>query len=212
MLKNVLIPTLLLASIITINCSQGAFAATSAAQTTTGTLGPTRQVVTNGGNISAVIDPTIGSLSASLTPGFTLITNSAGSQNVNLVAVANTTGGTVNALSGTGATGSTFIVLTNNAALPTTGAVSDAQSGAPTPGVNANVIAYPVNKPDDVPAQLAYTWDGANIRWNGVLTHKGNTNTLLTIPASTPKTNTFSIDDANGTYQATITLSFTSNT
>ena len=121
----------------------------------------------------------------------------------------NTTGGLTPALAGTGATGGTFIALTNSTALPTLGAVADAL-GAPTPALNANVIAYPVNQPADIPGELAYAWNGSD-RWNGTLTHSGNTNTALNIPANTPKASTFSIDDVDGSYQATITLSFLSD-
>lgn len=211
MRKNVYLSTLLISSIIALSSMQGAFAngSSSASQTVVGTLGAVKQVVTNGGNIAATINETTGLLSAALTPGFTLTTNigSLGTP-VALSATANVSGGSTNALSGTGATGGTYIALTNNTVLPTLAAVGDAFSGAPTPAANANVIAYPVNKPDDIPGQLAYSWNAGLERWDGNLTHKGNTDTLLTIPSSTPKANTFSLADVDGSYQATITLSF----
>lgn len=205
---NTFFPKLLFITIVSLSSATIAMGATSADQGLTGTLGTVRSVVTNGGNITATIDETTGILSAALTPGFTLTTNTSVATPVILTAVVNTSGGVQNALSGTGLPGSTFIVLTNNTVLPTPGAVADASSGAPTPAANANAIAYPVNPPSDVPGELTYTWDIANTRWNGSLTHKNNTDTLLTIPAAAPKVNTFSLDDASGTYQSTITLSF----
>lgn len=183
----------------------------STVQNLTGTLHSAKEVVTNGGNINAVIDETTGLLSTALVPGFILRTNTNTNIPVELKAEANTTGGLTTAMAGTGATGSTFIALTNSTALPTLGAVGDALSGAPTPAVNANVIAYPVDKPADIAGELVYLWNGAD-RWNGTLSHKGETLTALNIPATTPKASTFSLDDVDGSYQATITLSFISAT
>lgn len=206
-MKKLLLSTLL-GSVIAFGLSQGAFAATSASQTITGTLAAMKQVVTNGGNITATIDPDTGTLSATFNPGFTITTNTNSAENMTLTALCNTTTIAQNAFSGTGAPGATFITLTNNTVLPTVAAVTDAQSGSPTPASNADVITYGVTPPSNVVGQLVYTWDAVNIRWNAVLTHKGNTNTLLTVPAAAPKTNTFSFDDDPGSYQATVTLSF----
>lgn len=206
--KNICFPILLIICAIVLSSTQEAFAALSASQTVTGVVPTVKVVATNGGNIAAVIDPTTGTLSAALTPGFTLTTNTNAALPLTLSVTVNTSGGSLSGLFGTGATGSTFILLTNSTVLPTPAAVVDASSGAPTPASNANVIAYPVDAPADIPGQLVYTWDALNTRWNGSLTHKITTNTLLTIPASAPKANTFSIDDADGSYQATVTLSF----
>lgn len=205
--------SLLIASIFALASAQCVFANGSgdvltATQPVTSTLGPIKKVVTNGGNINATIDETTGALSAALTPAFKLTTNIGDGVPVKLTAESNTTGGVQNALFGTGATGSTFIILTNSTVLPSVIAFNDAAAPAPTPAVNANAIAYPVEKPADVPGQLTYVWDAGNIRWNGNLTHTGDTNTLLTIPATTPRASTFSIEDESGSYQSTVTLSF----
>jgi hypothetical protein len=44
--------------------------------------------------------------------------------------------------------------------------------------------------------------------WNATLTHKGNTYTELVIPAVAPLIGTFSDDDKDGYYLATVTLAF----
>lgn len=204
--KSIFFPILI--CFIVLSFGQGAFAALFADQTVIATLAQRKSVITNGGNINVTIDPTTGTLSAALTPGFTLITNSSTLAPVALTSTINTSGGTQNAFFGDGTAGNTFLMITNSAALPTPGAVANASSGSPTPASNANVIVYPVNIPSDVPGQLVYVWDNLNQHWNGTLTHKGNTNTLLTIPAVAPRTNTFSIEDLDGAYQATIILSF----
>lgn len=204
MKTNVLLTTLLISSVVAVSSAHSAFAATSATQTVTGTLAPAKDVVTNGGNINATIDETSGLLSAALVPGFTLKTNTGSSIPVNLKAEVNTTGGITNAFYTTG----NFIALANSTVLPSLGAVGDALSGAPSEAANPNVIVYPVNAPSPTPGELTYAWDGAT-KWDGTLTHKGNTDTSITIPANTPRAGTFSIDDASGAYQAIITLSFT---
>ena len=206
--KLKLLSAVLISGALAISASQGAFAATTASQTVTGTLAAMKQVVTNGGNISAVIDPDTGTLSLAFTPGFTLTTNTNASEPLTLTSTCNTTTIAQNAFSGTGVVGATFITLTNNTVLPTIAAVTDAQSGAPTPANNADAISYGVTPPTTIAGQLTYTWDAVNIRWNAALTHKGNTNTALNIPAAAPKANTYSFDDDPGNYQATITLSF----
>jgi len=206
--KLKLLSALLISGALAISASQGAFAATTASQTVTGTLGAMKQVVTNGGNIAAVIDPDTGTLSLAFTPGFTLTTNTNAAEPLTLTATCNTTTLVQNAFSGDGNPGTTFISLTNNTILPTVAAVTDAKSAAPTPANNADVIAYGVTPPTNIAGQLIYTWDAVNIRWNASLSHKGSTNTALTIPAATPKANTYSFDDDPGNYQATITLSF----
>lgn len=189
-------------------CTQVVFAATTASQTITGTLGAAKQIVTNGGTIAATIDPASGNLSNVLNPGFRMITNTNSSQNVRMTSTCNTTGGMQDAFFGDGNSGTTFIVLTNSTTLPSIAAVTDAKSGGPTPAANAEVIVYAINKPADIAGQLIYTWDNGNQYYNAALTHKINTDTLLTIPAAAPRAGTFSTADTDGAYQATVTLSF----
>jgi len=212
MKKNVLLQTLLITGLVALSSSQVAFAngggcSSSASQTITGKLGPLKQVVTNGGNIAAVIDETTGVLSAALTPAFTLTTNTSSPIDVRMTSSCNTTTVPQNAFFGDGNTGSTYLVLTNNTALPTVTAVDDAKAAVPAPAVNANVIAYGITKPADVAGKLVYIWDNPFQYYNASLTNKGGTNTLLNIPG-TPRPLTFSIEDVDGTYQSTITLSF----
>lgn len=73
---------------------------------------------------------------------------------------------------------------------------------------NPNAIAYQVTTPSNIGGQLTYTWNNPGQYWDAALTHSGNTNTALTIPAGAPVSNTYSNDDEIGTYQAIVTLSF----
>jgi len=210
MKKNMLLKTFLIIGIVIITASEATYAACSptASQTVTGTLGPLKQVVTNGGNLAAVIAESGGALSVDLNPGFRVTTNISTSQAMYLKAECNA-GGLVNALSGTGVAGDTFISLANQTVAATAAAVTDSQAAIPIPANNANVIAYPVTPPTSQAGILVYTWNPGLKRWDANLTHKGITNTALTVPAgSIPKNDTFSTADAEGTYQAIITLSF----
>lgn len=208
MKKHLLLATLLLGGALLLCSAQVTYAATTASQTVTGTLAAMQQVVTNGGNITATIDPDTGTLSAAFTPGFTITTNTASSQPMTLTSTCNTTTVAQNAFFGNGSAGTTFIVLTNNTVLPTVAAVTDAKSGSPTPANNADVIVYGITPPSTIAGQLVYTWNNTNQNWDIALTHKGNTNTSVTVPAAAPKASTYSFDDDPGNYQATITLSF----
>lgn len=208
MKKMKLLSALLFVGAFALSASQGAHAATTASQTVTGTLDVCKQVITNGGNIASDIECDTGNLNTAFTPGFRLTTNTNSAQNLQLTALCNTTTIAQNAFFGTGVAGATFITLTNNTVLPTVASVTDAKSGAPTPANNPDVIVYGVTPPSNIAGQLVYTWDNPNQRWNAVLTHKGNTDTAVTVPAAAPKANTYSFDDDPGSYQATITLSY----
>lgn len=208
MKKIKLLSTLLFAGAFALGASQGAFAATSASQTCTGTLGTMKQVITNGGNIAATIDSDTGTLSAAFTPAFRITTNTNSSQSMLLSSTCNTSTVAQNAFFGDGDAGTTYIVLTNNTVLPTAAAVTDAKATTPVPANNGNVIVYGLTPVSDVECDLDYTWNNTNKNWDAALTNKGNTDTSLTVPAAAPKSLTYSYDDEPGSYQATITLSF----
>ena len=212
MKKVKLLSALLFAGAFALGASQGAFAACSptASQTLTGTLAQCKCVVIDGGNIAANIDCD-GLLSADFQPKFKITTNKAASTAMYLTAKCNTSGGLVDALSGTGLTGGTFISLANQtgeSGIATPGAVLNAQAATPVPATNTNVIAYGVDAPLDQAGILDYTWNAGLARWDAALTKKGETFTYLNVPAAGPKTLTFSYDDEPGSYEAIVTLSF----
>ncbi len=208
MKKRILLSTLLLASVIAIG-SQSAFAATSATQTITGTLAAMKQVITNGGTLTSVINPDTGNLTTALSPAFRITTNTSAAQNLDLTALCNTTTGNVTAFSDKGApAGTKYIAVSNSTVLPLATAVADALSAAPTATANPNVIAYGVTGPTDTAGQLAFTWQTLTKKYTGNLTHKGNTDTTVNIPSGAAATNTYSFDDEVGSYLAAITLSF----
>ncbi|MCI1272902.1 MAG: hypothetical protein LKG27_00510 [Clostridiaceae bacterium] len=204
--KNLVITALSLVAIMSIGTMQPSKAATTASQIVTATLGTTKAVQTNGGTISSTIDDS-GNLVTALSPSFLIITNTAASQAMTLQATANTTTGNVNAFSGNGTTN--YITLTNSTILPTAASVTNAQSASPVVTSNPNVITYQITNPTNSTGVITYTWNSTNSLWNIALTNKGNLAQTYTIPTGAAKSGTYSGDDEAGSYQATITLSFT---
>ena len=205
--KVKLLTTLLFAGAFALGTAQGAFAATTASQTCTGTLGQMKKVVDFGGNIGSVINTDTGVLETTFNPTFRMTTNTSNATALILSSTCNTSTVAQNAFVGDGASNTTFLVLTNNTILPTVAAVNDAKAAVPVDTQNPNVIAYPITKPADIATQLAYTWNAAAY-YDASLTHSGNTDTALIVPAAAAKANTYSFDDGPGAYQATVTLSY----
>lgn len=202
--KN-LLPMIILASIIAFGTSRLAIAATSASQTITATLGINKKVVDNGGNLKARILPTSGNLDTALTPGFKITTNTSSALSLELGAFCD--GDTTqNAVYDRG--GSRLIILANTTVRPTDAAISNCKAALPTPSLNANAISYPITEPSNIAGQLTYVYNPAKALWDATLTHKGNTYTNLTIPAAAPLIGTFSEEDRDGYYLATVTLAF----
>lgn len=171
----------------------------------TTSLAATKSVATNGGNITATINTDTGLLSAALTPAFLITTNSSNTQTLTMSATATTTSGSTNAIFNIGT--SRYIVLTNNTIIPAIPSVNDIKSGTPTAVNNPNAIAYAINDPATATG-LTVSYDSTNKNWQLSLKQRGQTQTSITIPISTPLSNTFSTDDEAGSYKATITLSF----
>ena len=163
-------------------------------------------VTTNGGNISATINPDTGALSTSFTPAFKLTTLSGSAKALTYSATCNTTTTAQNAIFNIST--KKYIILTNSTVLPPVSSVNNIKTGAPTAASNPNAMAYIINDPPAIAGQLAVSYNTTNKLWNLTLTHLGNTNTSITVPAATPLGNTYSFDDEPGAYQATITLSF----
>ncbi len=209
MKKLKLLSAMLAIGAISLSLQHEVNAATTASQTITGTLALSRSIVTNGGNLTSVIDPDTGNLNTALTPGFTIKCNSSASQSLTLKAtLTDQAGPLVNALYGDGTTN--HIILANTAAgsIPTAAAIADIKAGSTDPANNSNAISYTVTTPSNIGGQLTYTWNNPGQYWDATLTHKGNTNTSLTVPIGLPAANTFSADDEVGSYQAVVTLSF----
>jgi len=199
---QILLSTILLLSLATI---PSAFAASdSATQLCTGRLPVSRTIINNGGNLTAIIDPTVGSLSTALTPAFKITTNSSGAQTLDLTAKCEG-GSTQEAIYNR--LGTRYIILANSTVPPSNGAIADCKNTSPTAGANANAISWAVTEPTST-AELSYVYDNSLPGWKGTLTHKNDTLTNLTIPATAPFAGTFSIDDADGSYLASVTLSF----
>ena len=204
--KKVLLSALLIAGIVGLNAQNGALAATSASQTLTATLGVLKQVTTNGGTIASTIDPETGNLQTSFTPGFRIRTNTASSQTLDLYATcAGATTPNIQSFFEQG--GTQYITLANTTVVPSDAEVADAQAASPVDTQNANVIAYAVTPPSDIPGDLVWGAFGSN-KWVATLTNKGNTDTSLTVPAGAARTNTYSGDDEAGSYVAVVTLGF----
>jgi hypothetical protein len=197
---------LLIALIFALNYSSFVLAAQTDSQYFTAPLALTQNVTTNGGNITATINVSTGALSSSFTPGFTMNTNGGAAQSLTMTATANSQGGSQNAIFNISTT--KYIILSNSTVSPPVSSFTDIKSGSPTAANNPNAIAYVINDPATVPARLTVSYNILGKYWDLVLTHNGNTNTSITVPANTPLANTYSFDDEPGNYQATITLSF----
>src|SRR5574344_1312360 len=166
----------------------------------------TNCVSTNGGVISTTINNSTGALANSLTPSFLIGTNSPATQNLTMSATAITTSGNTNAIFNIGT--NKYIVLTNNSITPSLTSVTNINRGYPTASSNPNAIAYQVNDPTAFYG-LTQSYNSTNKNWRLTTTQYGYMVTSLTIPATSPLTNTFSVaNDEAGNYRATITLSF----
>ena len=206
-MKNKILISIILFAILGI--SQSSLAATTAEQTVTGTLGPFRNVVTDGGNLTATILPNSGSLNTFINPSFLISTNTSASQNLDLLANCVCSDGDANAFSDKGIpAGTKYIALAHATILPSIANVADALSPSPNIASNPNVIVYPVTGPVDTAGQLVFTWQTATRKYTGNLTHKGNTPTQLVIPAGIVTPNTFGINDSDGAYLTAVTLAF----
>ncbi len=185
--------------------SQSAFAARTDSQYFVAGCPESKSVVTNGGNISATINVDTGALSTSFTPAFTMTTNSRNNQYLTISASANTNTTAQNAVFNIGAT--RYIILTNNTVLPAIASLTNIKTGSPTAINNPNAIAYGINDPATATG-LTVAYNSTNKNWDLTLARRGSTNTSITVPANTPLTNTYSADDEEGSYRATVTLSF----
>jgi hypothetical protein len=203
MKNRILISMLLLASIMAIETSQSALAATTASQTLIATLAAMKKVSTNGGTINSTIDPDTGNLVTSFTPGFRIETNTTAAQTLDLSATC--TGATVQQAIYDRA-GTRYIVLANTTVVPTDLAIADCKAATPVDTQNANAISYQVTEPTNI-AGLAYVWTAPS-KWVATLTKKGKTDTSLTVPSGVAAAGTYSGDDEVGSYVAVVTLAF----
>lgn len=204
-MKKKILTTLLLAGVITLGSAQMGFAATTATQTLTASLGTMKKVMTNGGTISSSIDTDTGNLVTTFSPGFRIQTNTNSALGLTLTSTC-VGGSTQNAIYDR--SGTRYIILANATVPPTDAAIGDCKQATPTAAQNANAISYAVTEPSDIAGQLDYTYNATNANWDVSLTHKGQTDTSLSIPAGAAATNTYSYDDEAGTYTAAVTLSF----
>lgn len=186
---------------------QQSWAAQTTSQMFTANANATDSVATNGGNITSVIDPTTGALNTTINPGFLITTNSANTQTLTMSATTTTQSGSTNAIFADLLTNK-YIILTNSNTLPAASSITNITGLSPTPASNPNAIAYPINDPASIVGQLTVAYVPLSSNWLLTLTHKGTTATSITIPSGSPMSNTYSLDDETGTYQATITLTF----
>lgn len=204
-MRNTKILSMFLSSIMVVGGFQLTFAAMTATQNLSAGLASVKTVVPNGGNLTAVIDPSAGSINMDLNPGFEIKTNVSSSQNLDLAASCDGQT-TQNAIYDRG--GQRYIILTNSVVPPSDSAINNCKQPAPVPSQNPNAISYVVAEPSSIPGQLNYNYNPGGAYWNADLTHKGSTYTDLKIPVGGPYSGTFSDADLSGSYSAAITLSF----
>lgn len=172
------------------------------------TLNVERSVSFLGGTINSTINTDTGALNTALNPAFLLTVNDTKSHNLTITATANTQSGSVNAIFNNSSV--PYIILTNSSYLPTTSAIDDIKTLGPTAANNPNAIAYAITGPAPVSGKLTVSFNTTSNLWNLELKNKGQTKITVTVPAGSPFTNTYSIDDSAGGYTATITVTFTS--
>ena len=207
-MKKKLLLSTALCGLMMFGMAQETKAATTASQTVTGTLGLIRIVVANGGTIASNIDEN-GNLVTAFSPAFRILTNRSSSQAMVLSAtLTDQSGSGVNALYGNGTTNNLILANTAAGEIPTAAAIADIKAGSADPDNNPNAIAYTVTNPVDVPGDLAYTWNNGNQNWDADLTNRGITDTELVVPSGAAVANTFNVQDAEGDYEAIVTLSF----
>lgn len=208
-MKKKLIAIAALSAVIVGFNVQTSFAATTASQTVTATLPVIKSVTGKNIGLAANIDGDTGALSSTLTPSFTIRTNTTSSQTLYLTALAPYSGGTEQALA---TSNGLTIALANTDPLnlPTQAAIQNVTGGSPVQANNSNVIGYNFIPQASTTGLALGTWDGTNKRFPYTLTKRGTTSLDNTI-STTAIANTYSTDyDNAGDYKATVTLSFAS--
>lgn len=200
------IPKLLLATTMMLGLTglmNGAFAATSATQTLSCTLGAYVNITPdNTAVLSGTIDPDTGNLSNALTSKFDVQLNSP--QTLYLRANANSSTTTEKAFFQNGA--NIYVVLANIGNKPTVAAITDAKAATPVAANNANVIAYNVTGVVMTGATTSAPTYNATSNQYEISGLPGTSKATTTI-ASTAVPTTYSYVDTAGTYQAIVTLS-----
>ncbi|MDD3012942.1 MAG: hypothetical protein PHC34_04495 [Candidatus Gastranaerophilales bacterium] len=181
-------------------------AATSASQTITGTLNPFVSVSTVEGATTSISINNDGTLSTNLTPGFKFTSNNKTGASATFTVKVNTSDGNqVDAIAGTSNSTNGKIVLANASTLPLAASVRDALTDAPTVENNANAISYTVSfsvdntNNGDVPL-----FDTTGNAVSGTVLKKNGTSQITMNIDKSVRTNTYSVDDVAGSYQATI--------
>lgn len=192
--------------IIFLDCMQSAIAAQTNPIYINGLLPGTARVSTASGNVNSSINNANGTLTSAFTPAFRMSSNDPERKNLTLSVSANTSGTAQNAIFNIGTT--KYIILTNSTTLPPVSSLTDIKTGTPTAANNPNAIAYGVNDPSNDTGNITITYQSTTKNWNLFLRTSRSSQTTLTVPASTPFTNTFSADDEAGDYKADVTLSF----
>ena len=195
-----------LLAILLITTAQGVFARETDPQWFTASLCETRCITFTGGTTTSTINTDTGALENSITPTFCMRKNSRADRNLILTIAANSQSGEQNAVFEEG--GQRYVIFTNSDSLPALSSITDVKSSSRQAVNNPDVIAYKINDPEAVPSRLNVTYQSAQERWRLRVIKRGKTESSITIPAGAPLAETFSYDDGEGDYEATITISF----
>lgn len=159
-----------------------------------------------GGSTTSSINPDTGALNTSIAPSFCMIRNRNRNTYLTLSATTAYNGGTTNSIFDISTT--KYIILTHSTSLPELPSITNIKSGSPSAASNPNAIAYQINDPASVPSRLNVSYDSTDKNWDLTLRKKGPTSSSITIPAGSALSETYSDDDEEGSYTATITISF----
>lgn len=161
-----------------------------------------------GRNLSAVINTDTGNLSVALNPGFDISSNA--KPNGVLILKVEITDSSLTLrqaiLPVTG--GPIALLLANTTNRPTNSDYLDIKNGTLTS--NANIIAYPFTVTTDKPADVTITYNNTTNQYD-IVTDKNQSKQINTqVTSLAPIPNTYTFLDSAGSYEAAITLTYTS--
>lgn len=201
MKKRLLLSALLTAGVV-FSTAQSSFAVD---QIISASLASTASItVLAGQTTTTVMSPTDGALTAALTPGYTVVTNSPAT--LSFGGHVESTTGNVPCLSEVG--GTYYMALANGGTnIPLAASVTNALQTTPTADGSPNVVSYALTGvPSNGTGMGVFTWNTDH--FESTIATGASSNTILTT-TQVARADTFSLlNDQTGVYQATLQLTF----
>lgn len=161
-----------------------------------------------GRNLSAIINPDTGNLSVALNPGFNISSNAKPNGTLILKAEITDSSLTLRQAILPVVGGPIALLLANTTNRPTNADYLDIKNGTLTS--NSNIIAYPFTVTTDSPADVTITYNNTTNQYD-IVTSKNQQKQINTqVTSLAPIPNTYTYADSAGSYEANITLTYTS--